>query len=55
MSPFLLQTILKVQDYLLNSRPDDTDSLLALVSIYDELLTSLGVDEEDLMVSLEVC
>ncbi len=37
-----------MQRHLLSRTPDDTDSLSAIVSMYDCLLRSFGVEEDEL-------
>jgi len=43
----------KVQSYLLSSAPDDTESLHALVAVYDACLRNFAVDEGELYDVLE--
>jgi hypothetical protein len=38
----------------LSSSPDDTDSLSTIVTIYDVLLLSFGLDEDDVNDHVEV-
>ncbi len=44
----LFQLALSMQRYLLTRTPDDTESLNAVVSLYDNLLRSFGVEEDEL-------
>ena len=37
-----------MKNFMMEKHPDDTDSLISLVTIYDGLLLSFGLDEEDL-------
>ena len=42
------ETMQRVQNHLLTETPDDTDSLNAVVSVYDVLLFCFGLDEDEL-------
>ncbi len=44
----VLDCMQKVQKHLLHETPDDTDSLNALITVYDVLLFSFGLDEDEL-------
>ena len=50
-----MQVLNNVQTYLLETSPDDTDSLNALTTIYDILVLCFGLDEDDLHNNTEVC
>ena len=49
------QVLRSVQAYLLSNCPDYTESLTAIITIYDVLLLSFGLDEDDLNDHVEVC
>ena len=51
---YLFQVLDNVQSYLLESSPDDTDSLNALTTLYDILVLCFGLDEDDLHNNTEV-
>ena len=50
----VLECMQKVQKHLLETTPDDTDALNAVVSVYDVLLFSFGLDEDELNDHMEV-
>ena len=37
-----------MKTFLLEKHPDETDSLLTVITLYDTLLLSFGLDEDDL-------
>ena len=51
---YVFQVLDNVQSYLLESSPDDTDSLNALTTVYDILVLCFGLDEDDLHNNTEV-
>lgn len=43
-----VEVLREVQTFLLANSPDDTDSLSTIITIYDVILLSFGLDEDDL-------
>ena len=50
----VLECMQKAQKHLLATTPDDTDALNAIVAVYDVLLFSFGLDEDELNDHMEV-
>lgn len=50
----VLACMQKVQKHLIATTPDDTESLNAVVAVYDVLLFSFGLDEDELNDHMEV-
>ena len=44
----VFECLQRVQNHLLKETPDDTDSLNAVTAVYDVLLFSFGLDEDEL-------